>query len=141
MSILLSLILAGVVVLLYRDLFMTPFDDDSAKVLGIRRGRIHTVPVVCTALTVVLGIRVVGILRVSSLIIFPAVTALQLASGFKPALWGAALIAASSVWIGIGVSCIGDFPTGATIVLANFGFFLSAALIAFVQGRVRRRGV
>lgn len=54
--------------------------------------------------------------------IFPAVTTLQLESGSKPALWGAAPIAASVVWIGIGASDIGDFPTEAIIVLANFVF-------------------
>lgn len=138
LSMLRSLTLSGVAVLRDHDLFMTPFDDESAKVLGIRTRWIHTVLVVCTALTVVLGIRVVGILLVSSLMIFPAVTALQLASGFKPVLWGAALIAALSVWIGIGGSYIADFPKGATLVVANFVLFLSLAFFAFLQERWKR---
>ncbi len=128
LSILLALLVLAIVVLLYHDLFVTAFEEDYAHVLGTRTGRINIILVICTALTVVLSIRIVGTLLVSSLIILPAVGALQIGSGFKTTMIIAVIVSILSVWAGMVISYIGDLPTGATIVLVNFGFFLMASL-------------
>lgn len=130
MSIVLSLTVTGVVVLLYHDLFVTAFEEEYARVIGTRTRRINTVLVMCTALTVVLGIRVVGILLVSSLIIFPGIASLQIAPGFKSALLIAVLFSVFSIWVGIAVSYAWNLPTGAMIVFVNFGCFLSASFVS-----------
>ncbi|MCA1794923.1 MAG: metal ABC transporter permease [Desulfobacteraceae bacterium] len=129
-SVFLSVTVVAVISLLYHDMFVTAFEHESAHVLGIQTGKINTVLVMCTALTVVLSIRIVGIMLVSSLIILPGIAALQIASGFRSTLLLAVLFAVSSIWIGIGVSFVFDLPTGATIVFVNFGWFVMSAMAA-----------
>jgi zinc transport system permease protein len=114
-------------------LFAIAFEEDYARVLGISVEKINKVLILCTALTVSLGIRVVGTMLISSLIIFPAVTALQIARGFRPAMILAAVFSVISVLVGVFVSYLWDLPTGATIVLVNFGLFA----IIFIYKKLR----
>lgn len=132
-SIVLSLAVILVVILFYHELFAITFDEDYATVLGIKTRWINKMLILCTALTIVIGIKVVGALLVSSLIIFPSVTALQVARGFKSTLILAALFSITSVILGICMSYLFDLPTGATIVLVNAIFFC----IAFTTRHVR----
>ncbi len=135
LSVALSVVVLLAVALFFNDLFVITFEEEYARTLGIRTHLINSGLVLCTALTVVLGIRVVGTLLVSSLIVFPAVTALQVASSFKAALLLASLSSVLSVWLGILISFLLDLPTGATIVLVNFLFFLSASGYARFSNR------
>jgi len=135
LSVLLSVVMLVAVALFLHDLFAVTFEEEYAKVLGVKTRRVTYMLTLCTALTVVLGIRVVGTMLVSSLIIFPAATALQLARGFKAALVIAALAAVGSVVLGIFLSFLGNLPTGATIVYVNFVFFAMAFFSARVSGR------
>lgn len=124
-------LVVGVVVailLAYHELFAVTFDDTSARVSGIRPERSSRLLAVLTALMVVLGIRVVGMLLVSSLLIFPAVTALQLCRSFKAVLIMSAVLGAVSVVVGIFIALGLNTPAGATIVLVNAAFF-SASLL------------
>lgn len=111
------------ILLAYHELFAVTFDDTSARVSGIRPERSSRLLAVLTALMVVLGIRVVGMLLVSSLLIFPAVTALQLCRSFKAVLAMSAVLAAVSVVTGIFIALWLNTPAGATIVLVNAAFF------------------
>lgn len=135
LSVALSVVVLIVVALFRHDLFAITFEEEYAKVLGIRTRRVTYALTLGTALTVVLGIRVVGTMLVSSLIIFPTITALQLARGFKAALLIAALAAVGSVVLGIFLSFLSNLPTGATIVYVNLAFFAAAFLAARVRGR------
>lgn len=130
MAVTLSLIVLILVAIAYHDLFAIAFDDELAKASGVRTRLINRLLVVMTAITVVLGIRLVGTMLVSSLIILPASTALQLVKGFRAAIFYAAFVAVGSVWAGIFLSYILDLPTGATIVLLNLAAFLSALFLS-----------
>ena len=88
--------------------------------------------VLLTALTVVLAMKVVGIMLISALLILPAVAALQVARGFRTTIVTAAGIAVFSVVSGIFVSFLLNLPTGATIVIINILLFA----LAFVCKRV-----
>jgi zinc transport system permease protein len=126
LSVLLSLVVMGTVVLFYRELFAITFDEEYARVLGIPVERISQILILCTAITVSLGIHMVGMMLVSSLIIFPAVTALQIARGFRPAIALAAAFSVVSVVAGVFLSFLWDLPTGAAIVLTHFVLFAAA---------------
>ena len=76
-----------------------------------------------TAISVVLAIKVVGIMLVSALLILPAVTSLQISKGFKVAMILSMAIAIASVLIGITVSFLISLPAGATIVMCNILLF------------------
>lgn len=123
LSIGLSLAVLLVIILLYNDLFSATFDEEYAKVTGIKTERIHLILTSLTAITVVLAVKVVGIMLVSALLILPAVTALQIAKGFKAAMLIAISVAVISVLAGITISFFLDLPAGATIVMFNVMIF------------------
>jgi zinc transport system permease protein len=116
------------VLLLFHELFSLTFDEESARASGIKTGQINTILVLLTALTVVLAMKVVGIMLISSLLIVPPVTALQVARSFKSTMAFASGISVLSVVAGIFLSVVLDLPTGATIVILNFAFFIASLL-------------
>lgn len=124
-AVLFFIVIAGVV-MFYNELFASTFDEELAKSSGLDTDRINAVLVLLTALTVVLAMKVVGIMLISALLILPAVSALQIAKGFKAAIVSAAGIGVATVIGGISVSFVLNLPTGATIVLINFVVFLLA---------------
>jgi len=129
LSLALSLAVLLVILVFYNDLFSATFDQEYAKLTGVKTDRINLLLTSLTAVTVVLAIKVVGIMLVSALLILPAVTALQLAKGFKFAMFLSVLAAVLSVIAGITVSFFMDLPAGAAIVMCNVLFF-SAALLS-----------
>jgi zinc transport system permease protein len=139
MSVGLSLIVLFVIVRRYYQLLSMSFDEEFARTSGINTSRINSLLAVLTAVTVVLAMKLVGIMLTSALLIIPAVSAFQVARSFKGTILFAALVAVLSVWIGIFISFLLNLPTGATIVLVNFAFFLTLyslkAIPAFVYPR------
>jgi zinc transport system permease protein len=131
----LSLAVTATVALFYHELLAVTFDEEFARTQGLSTRRLNQFLVMLTALTIALGIRVVGTLLVSSLVIFPAVTALQLARGFRTVLFAAAGTALLSVVAGILLAYALDLPAGASIVMFNFLLFLGAAAWRLVAKR------
>lgn len=127
-SIFLSLVVLAVIYLFYYDLFSITFNEEYAKTTGIKTELINSLLVVLTAITVVLAIKVVGVMLVSSLLILPAVTALQLKRSFRSTMFISATFSVFSVMIGIILSIILNIPAGASIVLCNFFVFISTFL-------------
>ncbi len=123
----LSVGLAAVVVLTvilnYRRFMYMTFDRDAAKASGVKVERLDILLTVLTAVTVVLGMKVVGILLVSALVVIPAAAGLQLASNFKQAIILSSVVALVSVLAGLFLSFFLDFPASGTIVVLSFLFF------------------
>lgn len=128
MTVIISLIVALVIGLLYHDLFAITFDEEYAEVLGIRVRLVNKALILLTSLVVVLGIKIVGTMLVSSLIILPAISALQIARSFRSSIALAGVFAVSSVIIGVFASYCLNLPSGATIVMVNFLFFIASFL-------------
>jgi zinc transport system permease protein len=124
LSIGLSLAVLTVTILFYHELFSVTFDSEYAKITGIKIEHINLILTFLTAITVVLAVRVVGIMLVSALLILPAVTALQIAKGFKIAMIIAGVVSIFSVLCGITVSLMLDLSAGATIVMVNILLFV-----------------
>ncbi len=123
------------VTLAYPELFAVTFDETAARVAGIRPERWRRLMAALSAVVVVLGIRVVGTMLVSSLLIFPAAAALQCRRSFRGVLALAPAIGALSVVGGIALALILDAPAGAATVLLNALLFVAALLAR----RLRRR--
>jgi len=123
LSVVLSFVVLTVIYFFYWDLFSATFDEEYAKTTGIKTNFINTLLTLLTAVTVVLSVKMVGIMLVSALLILPAVTALQFAKGFKTAMIMAGFVSLISVLLGISFSFLLDLPTGATIVMINILFF------------------
>jgi len=126
LALLLFCLVMGVVCRYYNELFAITFDEDLARCSGIKVERINGLLAVLTALTVVLAMKVVGILLVSALLIIPAVTALQVARGFRTTIFAASFFAAFSVVSGIVCSFVMNLPAGGVIVMINIILFALA---------------
>ncbi|MDI6890967.1 MAG: metal ABC transporter permease [Thermodesulfovibrionales bacterium] len=127
-SAVLSVAVLLIIFFLYNELFSTTFDEEFAKVSGINTKKINSLLVLLTGITVVLAMRVVGILLVTALLILPAVTALQIARSFRGTMAVSSVIGTGSVLIGTYLSFAMNLSTGATIVMINFIFFMAALL-------------
>ena len=120
-------VVIAVVTINYNRLFAITFDEELARSSGIKVERINALLALLTALTVVLAMKLVGILLVSALLIIPPVTALQVARSFRLTIILAALFAVFSVTAGILLSFSLNLPSGGIIVLLNI-FLLMLSL-------------
>ena len=134
-----SLILGGAVLMLfilyYRRIFTVTFDEAFARATGLKAGLYNTLIAVLTAVTIVLGMRLMGAMLISSLIIFPALTAMRLCKSFKTVTLTAAGVSLISFFIGMSLSYLLSTPAGASVVLVNALMFLLFALIARLRSR------
>jgi zinc transport system permease protein len=129
----LSVMLAGLVLLAvllnYAGLLFMTFDRESARVSGVKTGRLDALLMALTAVTIVLGMKVAGILLVAALVVIPAAAGLQVASSFRMALLVAAGVAVFSVVGGVAVSVKLDVPASAAIVILCFLVFAAFFLL------------
>lgn len=124
----LCLVVLVLLTLYYQELFAISFSDELAHVSGIRTSFVNAILVFLTALSVVMAMKLVGIMLISSLLIVPAASALQLARGFRVCIFWAALQGCSSVVIGIITSICSNLPASASIVMVNLIFFALTCL-------------
>jgi ABC-type Mn2+/Zn2+ transport system permease subunit len=118
-----SMILAPIVLItifiFYNSLVAITYNEEFAQVMGLNTKMMNYLIAILTSITISLGIRIVGTMLISSLIVFPSVTALQVAKGFKATLVIATLVAMSCVILGVLFSFMWNLPSGATIVMLN----------------------
>ncbi|MCU0680015.1 MAG: metal ABC transporter permease [Planctomycetes bacterium] len=129
LSILLAILVFILLGIFYKDFLVVTFDKEYALASGINVKRVNIILAVLTALTVVLAIKIVGVMLVSALLILPAVTGLQNATSFRSALITSALMAILSVLGGITLAFFLDWPAGATIVVINFVLFVISFIV------------
>ncbi|HAR96688.1 MAG TPA: ABC transporter [Deltaproteobacteria bacterium] len=122
-SIALAVAVIMVIIGLHRPLLSISFDEEFAKASGINTKAINNIVAVLASVTVVLAMRLVGIMLTSALLILPAVSAIQVARSFKNTMFVAACVALLSVLLGVFLSFTFNLPTGALIVLLNLGLF------------------
>lgn len=126
LSVALSVITIIIISLNYHELFALTFDEQFAQVTGVKTKLLNNLLVSLTGIVVVLGVKVVGTMLVSSLIVIPVISALQIGIGFKRTILLAAGSSLFSVVFGILISYVADTPAGATIVLINSVLFLGS---------------
>ncbi len=136
----LSLLLgAGVLLtvgLFFKELLFITFDPEMAQVSGLPAGALYVLLLSLMALTIVLSIKVVGIILVSALIVIPAAAAYQLTEDFRRMMLLAVVIGNLSAVAGLFLSYWFDTASGATMVLTATAFFVLSALLS----PRRRRG-
>ena len=133
----LAVLLAAAVLLTvklnYAKLLYMTFDRESARAAGVKVGRLDMLLMVLTAITIVLGMKVVGILLVAALIVIPAAAGLQVAASFRTAVRASTAVAVVSVGAGLGLSLALNIPTSAAIVI--FSFFAFGIFSLLKKGR------
>ena len=116
LSVVLSVVLIVIYILFYNRLFSITYDEKYAKTCGISVTFYQFLISLITALVVVLGMRLMGTLLISSLIVFPGIIARKLTNSFKGMVILSAVISVICFIVGILISFILNFPTGASIV-------------------------
>ena len=124
LSVIVSIIVAALFIIYYRKLFTVTFDEDFAKASGLKVGRYTNLIAILTALVIVVGMRMMGVMLISSIIIFPALTSMLVFKSFKKVVISSGVISVFSFLIGIYLSYLYNISTGATIVIVNLIIFI-----------------
>ena len=136
LSVILAVVVLALYVFFYNKIFAITFDETFAQATGVKADMYNTLIAVLTAVTIVLGMRMMGALLISSLIIFPALTSMRVCRTFKSVIVNSAGISVVCLVIGITVSYVWATPAGASVVMAN----IAALLVYSVAGMLRNRG-
>lgn len=135
-DVLLSMVLSTIVLLLfiffYHKIFAVTFDEIFAKATGTKVGLYNMMIALLTAVTIVVGMRIMGSLLISSLIIFPALSSMRVFRSFRGVVITSAFISVICFFWGIVASYVFDTPAGASIVLVNLMVFGICCLIGLI---------
>jgi len=135
LSVVLSLAVLILVIFFYHKMFAITFDETFAKAAGVNTGMYNMLIALLTALTIVLGMRMMGAMLISSFVIFPALTAMRIFKRFRTVTICAALVAVACFSIGLAISFLYATPAGASIVVMNIiVFFIFWAISALSRG-------
>lgn len=126
-SIVLSVLVMGLFLLFYHRIFAVTFDETfaSACIGGVNGFRVLLS--LLTAVTVVVGMKMMGAIMISALIIFPAVSAMKLCKSFRGVVTAAAVIAMGCYLVGFAAACLWGLPTGPCVVVANIGVLVACS--------------
>ncbi|MFJ7927920.1 metal ABC transporter permease [Peribacillus sp. NPDC096448] len=112
-----GLVVALMLTLLYKELFLLSFDEEHAKASGIPYKAIHFIFIVMVALVIAASMKIIGILLVSSLMTLPVAASLRFSKGFKQMIGYSVLFGEVSVIGGLFLSYNLDLAPGGTIVI------------------------
>lgn len=122
-SVVLALAVLLIFVFLYTKIFAITFDENFAKATGIKVNVYNMLIALLTAITIVIGMRLMGSMLISSLIIFPALCSMRVFKSFFSVTVCSAVISVVTFIIGMFISYVLDTPCGASIVCVNIVFF------------------
>jgi zinc transport system permease protein len=137
LSTLLSIIVLLLFIFFYNKIFAVTFDENFARATGTNVGIYNMMIALLTAVTIVVGMRIMGALLISSLIIFPALSSMQIFRSFRGVIITSAIISMICFFFGMIVSYTFDTPAGASIVLVNLFTFIICYMIGLLPRKVR----
>ncbi len=132
-----SVLVLGLFVLFYTRIFTVTFDETFAKATGVRVNVYHLLLAGLTAVTVVIGMKMVGAIMVSGLIIFPALSAMRVCKRFSAVVLTSAALSLVCFFAGFFLSLLLDAQPGPAIITVHVLAFLVCWLIGAVRARVR----
>lgn len=138
LSVCLSLAVLILFVCFYNKIFAVTFDETFAKATGKKTGLYNAVIAALTAVTIVLGMRMMGTLLISAFVIFPGLTAMRVFRSFAGVTVCSVILAAVCFLIGITFSYFYATPTGASIVMVNILAFLLFTVLGAIKNKHSR---
>lgn len=133
-ALVMSAAVAVMFVMSYHRIFAVTFDETFARATGMRTGLFNMLLAALTAVTVVMGMRLMGTMLISSLIIFPALTSMRVFSRFRQVVASSAVISVVCFVAGLMLSCVYSLPTGAAVVMTNVVMFVLFHIIGKARG-------
>ena len=124
-------------VLFYNRIFAVTFDETFARATGLNARLYNMVIAVLTALIIVVGMRMMGSLLISSLVVFPAVTSMRTCITFRSVMICSAIVSTVCLVTGLVISYLYAAPTGASIVLCNIAAFFLFTVLQKLRERLQ----
>ncbi len=132
---LVAIAVVAVVVIMYGKLLFTTFDPEVAAVSGVRVGVVEGALMAMLSATILVTVRVVGVLLISALLVLPAVSARMITNSFRRMLIVSPIMGAAFGGVGMYASWFADVPSGAVIILVGTAVFV----VLYGSTGVRRR--
>lgn len=128
MTVGMAIIVTSIIGLFFKKLIYVTFDEDQAKISGLHVEQLDYLFIVLVAVAVIVSMKLVGILLISSLIVIPNIASLMLNQGFKRTLFISIIISACSVFFGIILSYYFNTAPSGMIVLLSVGIFIAVII-------------
>ena len=139
-DVIISIVLSSAVLVLYfviyNKIFAVTFDESFAAATGTRTGMYNTLIALLTAITVVIGMRIMGAMLISSLVIFPALTAMRVCNTFRKVVVTSAVISVVCFFAVLFISFVFSMPAGASVVAVNAVMFAIFSLVGMIKRKV-----
>jgi zinc transport system permease protein len=135
LCIVMSIVVVTVFVIFYNRIFAVTFDENFARATGTKAGMYNLIIAVIIAVVIVLGMKLVGSLLVSALIIFPALSAMRVFRSFFSVTVCSAVLSVVCALCGIIISILASTPVGSTIVAVDI-----VAYLCFVAAGALKKG-
>ncbi|MBQ7827593.1 MAG: metal ABC transporter permease [Clostridia bacterium] len=132
-----SLAVAAIVILLfllfYHKIFAITFDENFAASVGVPAGMYNMIIAALTAVTIVLGMRMMGTLLISALIIFPALTSMRVWRSFRAVIISSAAVSLICFFVGVIAAHVLTVPAGSAVVIANGVMFVLFSIVGLLK--------
>ena len=129
LSIVLSVTVIAFFFLFYHRIFAVTFDESFSKATGIRAELYKFLIAILTAVTIVLGMKMLGAIMISAIIIFPALSSMRVCRSFRSVVICSAVLSVACFVVGFFTACRLSYQTGATVASVNLIAFLLFALV------------
>ena len=137
MAAVLSVVVLGLFVFCYNKIFAVTFDENFAKATGVSVSGYNVLIAVLTAVTIVLGMRMMGAMLISSLVIFPALTSMRIFKSFFGVVVSSGVVSVVCFFIGLVLSYVYSIPAGASVVVVNLVMFGVFCIVQILKQKVR----
>lgn len=135
LSVILSVVVLFLYIFFYPRIFAVTFDENFAKASGTNTRFYNMVLALLTSITIVLGMRMMGTLLISSLIVFPSITAMRVCKNFLSTIILASILSLFGFFVGMTLSFLYRIPTGASIVVIDIVLFFLFCAIEAIRNR------
>ncbi len=141
-SVILSLVVLIWFIVSAKTIFAVTFDETFAGAAGVRTGVFNIVLAVLTGITITVGMKMMGSIMISALIIFPSLTAMRITGSFKLTVILSAVISVVCFTVGFFAACCLSLQTGAAVVAVELAAFAAVCAVTSVVSHIRtkRRG-
>lgn len=137
LSVVLSVLVLGLFAVFYNRIFAMTFDENFAKSSGIKSDIYKTLIAVLASVTIVVGMKLMGSIMISGLIVFPSLTSMRVFKSFRSVVISTGIIAVVCFVIGFFTACRFSYQSGATIVtvdvLAFLIFFAIGTVVSYIK--------
>lgn len=135
-SLILSVAVLVLYVVFYNKIFAVTFDESFARATGTKTKMYNTLVSLLTAITIVIGMRIMGAMLISSLVIFPALTSMRVCRSFKKVVITSAIVSVLCFFTGLFLSFAYSMPAGASVVAVNAVVFLIFSAVGIIKRKV-----